>query len=116
MHLCICVYVFVHLWVCTVYVSAFVCVGTITDGDGGKTRDGVTLVPAGNGSPPETFQIHPLFAFSQVHLLLSISVHFPRPFFKPTFASLSPDYQLNTYADIKLNPQNRLTKLSWQCF
>ena len=77
---CICVYVFVHLWVCTVYVSAFVCVGTITDGDGGKTRDGVTLVPAGNGSPPETFQIHPLFAFSQVHLLLSISVHFPRPF------------------------------------
>ena len=80
MHLCICVYVFVHLWVCTVYVSAFVCVSTITDGDGGKTRDGVTLVPAGNGSPPETFQIHPLFAFSQVHLLLSISVHFPRPF------------------------------------
>ena len=75
------VFLRLRLFICgCVHVSAFVCVSTITDGDGGKTRDGVTLVPAGNGSPPETFQIHPLFAFSQVHLLLSISVHFPRPF------------------------------------
>ena len=124
-HLCICVYVFVHLWVCTVYVSAFVCVGTITDGwwwwqDTGWCHP----CPRWQRFTPWNIPDSPSFCLFPGSPASFDQCTFSPPFCKPIFASLSPDNQLNTNADIKRNPtyyfskhtQNRRTNLSWQCF